>query len=80
MTAPIAGGRYQIETWGGIPVGKYRVEIVASRERAVAAGARVSAEKRYEQYIPAKYNTNTELTTTIEPGQHTLTRDFMLTD
>jgi hypothetical protein len=86
MVAAVTGGNYKVDTWGGLPVGSYRVEITAFRNRSrgtLDGRATLSEwESKFprEQYLPAKYNTNTELKTTIESGHRSLTRDFTLTD
>jgi hypothetical protein len=70
----ISGGHYAAEAKGGLPVGNYKVEI-----RAFRAAANSSSPAPREQYIPAKYNTNSELTTTVEASSTPLARDFALT-
>ena len=42
--------------------------------------AEAQAKSPGEQFLPAKYNTNTELTFTVESGGGPVTHDFELTD
>lgn len=84
MIAAIVDGRYTMKSQGGLPVGKYRVRIEAARERLgdndAAGAAGIALPRRGEQYIPAKYNKNTELNVTIEPNRRAITHDFTLVD
>ena len=62
--------------------GKFRVEITASRItdkkiRDRLTGNMVTLE---EQYIPQKYNANTQLEITIPPGIRSIVKNFDLTD
>ena len=58
----IESGSYSISSDGPLP-GKYMVQITASRK----TGQMV---EQTEQYIPAKYNKNTELIVEIESGSN----------
>ncbi len=62
----------------GIPVGENRVEITASRSTGKQIKNEMGEmEDEIEWYIPEKYNTNSELTMEIAPGDNP--RDFTLT-
>ena len=89
--APVTGalivdGRYSTDGRGGVPVGTHKIQIEARRHKA--EGPDVSAPPtgsrgfgfRGQQYLPAKYNANTELEITIPPGSPPITKDFQLTD
>jgi len=89
--APVSGafirnGKYVVDAKGGVPVGTHNVRIEARRidpnYQPPPEGARQSAETSppFQQYIPAKYNRETELEVTIESGSSTITKDFELTD
>ena len=91
--APMSGGyivdgRYMVDAKGGVAAGTYKVEIRAYRPKPEAAStgnpppivAEARAKSPGEQFLPAKYNTKTELTFTVEPGGGPVTRDFELTD
>lgn len=84
--AAIEAGEYITTPDLGPAVGKYRVEITAHRvgetiEVAGAAGATSGPSgggkvDKMEMYIPAKYNTNSELTYEVTPGENV--KDFDL--
>lgn len=79
---PIVDGRYDTSTNGGVPVGTHHIEIVAWHELTTAnvpKGMPVGRMPR-DLYLPAKYNTQSELEITIEPGSGKVVRDFALTD
>jgi hypothetical protein len=77
--ADIRDGAYSANQRGGVPVGPCRVEIEARRPMAGAQPDPVMGGKaREEQYLPAKYNTQSELTITIEPGSGPITKDYSL--
>jgi len=90
--APMAGahvvdGKYCIDQKGGVPVGTHKVMIEAYRPNGTARsqaelppgdiGAGLVPK---QQYLPAKYNVNTELKATLEPGDPSTTIDFELSD
>ncbi len=73
----IKDGAYTAQAKGGVPIGTHQVEIKAYRanpKSKAAAGAEGGAA---EQYLDARYNSQTTLTATIEPD--TETKDFALT-
>jgi hypothetical protein len=88
--APMAGaeikdGKYRADGHGGVPVATHKIEIEAYRADptgktgntpppVMARGA-----PRY-QYLPKRYNTDSELKITIEPGSKQLTKDFDLAE
>ena len=80
--AQIQNGRYSADAKGGVPVGTHRVEIEAFRADPNAAAdadpGSIEGSAR-EQFIPEKYNTNSELELTVEPGGGPVTKDFELT-
>ncbi len=83
-SAMVKDGKYEASGRGALAVGTYRVEIKAYRGGGGDGPPnldRNSNVKPREQFLPAKYNVNTELQLTIEPdsgGQ--ITRDFELTE
>ncbi len=87
MTA-IVDGKYSIEPARALPAGTYRVSITAIRGGSGrVVGAPVRNDKTpppdpatEQQYIPAKYNMQSELKITVEGGNKVETRDFALTD
>ena len=91
--APVSGaavgdGKYVVDGKGGVPVGTHRIEITAYRidpNYKPPAGEAAQFVNDLEgppreQYIPEKYNRNSELEITIETGSDDVTRDFDLTD
>ncbi len=81
--AEIIDGRYVADAKGGVPTGTFSVRIYAHR---LPSGQPASAEEMagdinapaLQQYIPAKYNDQSELTLTVEPGQTRVNKDFEL--
>lgn len=74
----VAKGGFSIAAAGGPAVGRYRVEVRALRKtgRRVKAVVAVGGQKEreeFEQFIPAKYNTASELEVEIKPGRNTMT-------
>jgi len=85
-TVFIRDGRYTTEGSKGTPIGTLRVEIRAYRihpefQRRMANSADPEGEGGIpqEQYLPARYNTQSELQMTIDPGSDRITKDFALT-
>jgi hypothetical protein len=87
--APISGaavvnGRYEVLAKGGVPLGTHKVEIEAyrllsgARPKQAANDDLFAASEPKEQYLPARYNKNSELRLAIPPGSDALTRDFEL--
>jgi hypothetical protein len=89
--APMSGafivdGKYEARTKGGVPVGSHTVEIVAHRVDPKYAHLEGNTSPDtdgalpLQQYLPAKYNKQTELTLTVPSGSSRITKDFELTD
>ena len=81
--ASIRDGQYQVVGKGGVPVGNHRVSITAFRPNSGASAAPSGAGPMGGggvpiQYLPAKYNTQSTLTITLEPGETKKTLDFDL--
>jgi hypothetical protein len=79
--ASIADGKYQATSKGGVPVGTHTVQILAylpdPLNKPEYKGT--PAERPRRQYLPVKYNTQSELNVTLESGQKCATKDFTLT-
>ena len=83
-TSPSAGanisvGRFSISAEKGLLPGEFRVEITAKRKTGQqvlreSAGGMVD---QYEQYLPARYNRDSQLTATVQEGANQL--EFKLT-
>jgi hypothetical protein len=84
--ASIVDGNYVANGRGGVPVGVQKVQIEAYQSvspQTAPAGPRpptANLPRLGPQFLPAKYNTNSQLTLTIEPGVATVTKNFDLTD
>ena len=80
--APIRDGQYKVIGKGGVPVGTHRVSITAfranTRPQAESTTIPMSGGAAPIQYLPHKYNTQTELTVTLEPGENEKTLDYDL--
>jgi hypothetical protein len=87
--APVSGaiikdGRYRVDLRGGVPVGAHKVQILAYRRGDSQSDQRApqlikEGRGHFIQYIPQRYNLNSELKITIEPGSKAITKDFDLT-
>ncbi len=73
---PIINGRYETGTSGGVPVGSYQVAIRAYHPDDPAPTGPDMPQRR--QLLPKKYNNQTELKITLEPGQGKQEKDFIL--
>lgn len=64
---PIKDGEYIAEGRGGVPTGKHRVEIRGFRAQQAAVTGDLAVEGGpAEQYLPPRYNTNSELTRSVD--------------
>jgi hypothetical protein len=87
-SALIVDGKYKADGNGSVPVGTHKIEIEAYRKTKGAsplpAGKplppRYSGDSLREQYLPKRYNADSQLQITIEPGSREVTKDFDLTD
>lgn len=80
-SAWIKDGDYTTQGTKGVPVGDLRVEIKAFRIPAgyVAVAMANEDEVPKEQYLPAKFNTNSELTFSVSPGATAVEKNWELT-
>jgi hypothetical protein len=86
--AYITDGIYRVEHRGGVPVGSFRVAIEGYSGGTVAAsdssGGRHTLDDdprafgKVQQFIPAKFNKETELTMQVDSGQREITKDWEL--
>jgi hypothetical protein len=82
-SAWIKDGKYTTAGTKGTPVGELRIEIDAFRTPASYKGLPPAAEGEeamipQEQFLPAKYNTQSELKMTIPPGSGSVEKDWDL--
>ncbi|MEQ8637611.1 hypothetical protein [Gimesia maris] len=68
---PVSEGTYRIDWKGGVPIGECKVEILGYEEtgKEIIVGAGGKTEKETRQVLPAKYNTESTLSVTVEEGQ-----------
>jgi hypothetical protein len=79
-SAEIVDGVYTTAGSKGAPVGELRVEVEAFRVPEQWKNADVSPEDLpLEQYVPERFNRNSELKMTIEHGNSNVEKDFELT-
>ena len=77
--APIKDGEYRAHAKGGVPVGLQKVKIKGYRARKGAADTDlISGGGTPKQYLPAKYNNQSELELEIPADQSEWTHDFEL--
>ncbi|MHC4180647.1 MAG: hypothetical protein ACYSWU_24370 [Planctomycetota bacterium] len=78
-SAKIIGGRYEIPRDAGMLAGKHRVRVTATRatgrmvenpDAFLGPVAGPAQEPEIVQYIPAKYNADSELTVTLVAGEN----------
>lgn len=78
--AQIVDGKYYVKNKGGVPIGSCQVKITAEQTKTdtkiVADGG--PEEIPTTQYLPARYNEQTELTAEIERSSEPLEIDFEL--
>ncbi len=76
----IQDGKYVIDTRGGVPPGTYLViiEAVAKVGQAQVEVPGASTDQMV-QYIPPKYNENSELKLVVESGSRRMEKNFELT-
>ncbi|QDT98196.1 hypothetical protein [Gimesia aquarii] len=78
--APIVEGQYRVENKGGVPIGSCQVKITAEQPKAdikiVEDGG--PEEIPTTQYLPARYNEQTELTAEIKSSADPIEIDFEL--
>jgi hypothetical protein len=83
--AKIKDGQYLLDQQGAVPVGTFKVEIEALRTVAAPPGMVLPLDLRGkegldQQYLPKRYNSESQLEITIPPGSPPLTKNFDLTD
>ncbi len=86
--ADVVDGRYTVKAKGGVAIGTHRIEIIAHRPdpkyaeltKSLPPDATELERPPQQQYIPEKYNSQTELKITIPPDSRKITKNFELTD
>lgn len=83
--AAIIDGHYAINTKGGVPVGSHRVEIFGY-EKGASPGEQGrdlrsnAGEIVGRQYLPARFNSKSELVLNVRSEDGAVTRDFALAE
>ena len=79
----IMDGKYKVDGLGGVPVGTHKVRFEAFRADPLAGKdpQRVRfGDTVRRQYLPGKFNTDSQMEMTISPGSRPVTKNFELTD
>ena len=86
----ITDGKYCADVRGGVPVGIHKIQITAFRKLSAAEKKKVmmsptrppsaTLDDHRQQWLPAKYNTKTELEIPIESGSREIAKNFKLTN
>jgi hypothetical protein len=74
--APVAGGKYAIDSASGLGTGEFRVEIRAVRSGSEKANANEPTLTTAKDIVPAKYNNQSALTAEIKPGANVANFDL----
>lgn len=74
----VKDGRFTTAEFGGVPVGKHRVEILAYDTTDLATRDSGFGHAPPRQFLPARYNTQTELVVTVKSQPTELIHDFHL--
>jgi hypothetical protein len=74
----VRNGAFAAETSGGVPVGKYRVEIRMFDSEEYQNAPRTPGSPGIKQLLPAKYNRDSELTLEIPSGSGAIEHDYLL--
>jgi hypothetical protein len=78
--ARIADGKYTVDGHGGVPVGTHKIEIEGFRLLAGVTAPVGARGVPHEQYIPKRFNAESQLQITIPSGSREITKNFELTD
>ena len=76
--AEIKNGQYRVDTKGGVPVGTHIIRIEAYGG-SPAPGQAFKPGTR-PQYLPKKFNVDSQMEITIEPGSGEVTKNIELTN
>ena len=80
--SPIVDGTYKVDAHGGVPIGTHTVQVNAYRAVAMKPGPEgvmpMTINKPRQQYLPKRYNSDSQLKMSIESGGRRITKDFEL--
>jgi hypothetical protein len=75
--ARVVDGRYRADHLGGVPVGTHKIEIQAFHS---AAGKAVALGPAPQNYLPKRFNTESQRQIMIDSGAREVTQNLDLTD
>lgn len=75
MNASINGGKYEVQGKGGVAIGRHRIEIRGFKPGKPLENGEVGAA---EQYVPDKYNRQSELIKEVPMGKERVELNFDL--
>jgi hypothetical protein len=81
--AEIKDGKYTADGYGGVPVATHKIEAYRADPTGKTGNAPPPIMARgapRHQYLPKRYNIDSELKITVEPGSKQITKDFDLAD
>ena len=78
--ALIQDGRYTADALGGVPVGTFRIEVTGYRAARKTEGVDVENQTDGGQYLPARFNSASELELVVPPVSGPVTHDLRLAD
>jgi hypothetical protein len=76
--AIIKDGAYRASGLGGVAVGTYKIQIEAFRQAPEQKASPMVRDIPRVQYLPKRFNIDSKLEFTIEPGSRAITKDFTL--
>lgn len=76
--ALIRDGRYVVDARKGMPPGTFRVEVTAYRSRQHVDGGSVEKESEGTQYLPARFNSDSQLELIVPEGSPPITHNLKL--
>jgi len=76
--APVAGGKYAIDSASDLGTGQFRVEIRAVRTLSDKANSNEPTLMTAKDIVPGKYNTKSELTAEITPGKNVVNFELQM--
>jgi hypothetical protein len=76
--AAIRAGQYRAKAKGGVPVGTHQVKIKAFRDGNPSAKTDLAIDSNGKQFLPPRYNRESELRVTINSNAGEFVQDFQL--
>lgn len=76
--AAIRAGQYRAKAKGGVPVGTHQVKIKAFRDGNPTTKLELAIDSNGKQFLPPRYNQESELRVTISSAADEFVQDFQL--